>query len=181
MTQRVEAPVAMTLRDGRRVLIRALGEHDRPALMEFGGALPKDDWIYLEDDLRNPEIITRLVNAHAAENWRQVVAVADNGCIVGYSAVRRLSGWSSHVGDIQLIIDPAWRRQGLGTVLARAICDAARALGVAKVIVEIMAEQVGGHAIFERLGFSVEGTFASHARDRHGHCHDLHVLAQQIS
>jgi len=66
-------------------------------------------------------------------------------------------------------------------VLARSICDSARTLGVAKVIVEVMAEQVGGHAIFERLGFAIEGTFSGHARDRYGRCHDLHVLAYHIA
>jgi hypothetical protein len=39
---------------------------------------------------------------------------------------------------------------------------------------------MGGHAIFERLGFAVEARFSAHARDRHGACHDLHVLARHL-
>jgi ribosomal protein S18 acetylase RimI-like enzyme len=181
MVQRAEAPAAKMLRDGRYVVVRPLGEDDGMALLEFGKTLPKDDWLYLEDDLQRPEIITRLVNAHAAENWRQIVAVADDGAIVGYSAVRRLPGWSNHVGDIQLIVSESWRRSGLGTLLADAIFAAARELEVAKVIVEVVERQTGGVAIFERLGFATEGCFSEHARDRFGTRHNLLVLAYHVA
>jgi RimJ/RimL family protein N-acetyltransferase len=167
------------LRNGRQIIIRPLLEDDRAALLAFGAALPEDDRLYLEDDLQSHEIITRLVNAHAAENWRQIVAL-EGDQIVGYGAVRRLPGWSSHVADIQLIISADWRREGLGTVMAEAIFDAARDLGAAKVIVEMVEEQAFGRAIFERLGFRVEGMLSQHVRDRHGQQHNLLVLAYHV-
>ena len=73
MVQRIEAPTAKKLRDGRCVTIRPIAETDGPALLEFGRRLPVDDWQYLEDDLQRPEIINRLVNAFLAENWRQLL------------------------------------------------------------------------------------------------------------
>src|SRR5262245_59004607 len=125
--QDIAAPSAM-LRDGREVTIRPLNEDDRAALLAFGRALPQDDWLYMENDLQNPEIITRLVNASRAENWRQVVAMAGD-TLVAFSAGRRLHGWSSHVADIHLIVSHGWRRQGLGTAMAQAIFASARDLG----------------------------------------------------
>ncbi|KAB8143040.1 GNAT family N-acetyltransferase [Chloroflexia bacterium SDU3-3] len=172
-------PPLTILRQGTEVTIRALGEQDRDAMLQFGAALPTDDVIYFEDDYHSPEIITRLVNASFAENWRQIVALAD-GQIIGYSAVRRLPGWSKHVGDIRLLTRPDWRRRGLGTAMADAIFDAARDLGVDKVIVEMLETQVGGKAIFERLGFRVEGVLSEHALDRQGQRHNLLVLAYHI-
>jgi RimJ/RimL family protein N-acetyltransferase len=151
--QPVETPKTR-LRDGRAVTIRPLDENDYTALLAFGAALPQDDLLYLENDFQNSDIIRRLVNAAAAENWRQVVAVAD-GAIIGYSAVRRLSGWSSHVADIHLTVGKGWRRSGLGTAMAQ--------------------------AIFERLGFRVEGMLSQHARDRHGRQHNLIILAYHVS
>ncbi|GAB4128562.1 MAG: GNAT family N-acetyltransferase [Roseiflexaceae bacterium] len=181
MLQRAVAPINIALRQGGMITIRPLEEADRQPLMEFGRSLPQDDWLYLEDDLRNPDIITRLVNAHQAENWRQIVAVDDDGQIAGYSAVRRLAGWSSHVADIQLIISERYRRHGLGTALARSIFDAARDLGAAKVIVEVLEEQTAGQAIFVRMGFHFEGRFLDHVRDRTGGRHNLVVLAYHVS
>ena len=101
--------------------------------------------------------------------------------IVGYSAVRRLPGWSNHVTDIILLIDAHWRRSGLGTALAQAIFETARDLGVNKVIVEMLEEQQAGRAIFERLGFCVEGQLSVHARDRHGQRRNLLILAYHVS
>jgi RimJ/RimL family protein N-acetyltransferase len=179
-TQSAETPKTV-LRDNRIVTIRPLEEGDYNALLAFGAALPQDDLLYLENDLESPEIIRRLVNASVAENWRQVVAVDEEGNIVGYSAVRRLSGWSNHVADIHLTTSDGWRRNGLGTAMAQAIFDAARDLGVNKVIVEMLERQNAGRAIFERLGFRVEGILSQHARDRHGQRHNLLILAYHVS
>jgi len=180
MTNQLIAAPQTVLRDGRVASVRPLEERDREALLAFGQALPQDDLLYLEDDFQSPEIIVRLVNAHQAENWRQIVALSD-GAIVSYSAVRRLPGWSSHVADIILLVNPAWRRAGLGTAMAQAIFDAARDLGATKVIVEMLEEQKSGQAIFERLGFSVEGKLTDHARDRQGDRHNLLILSYHVS
>ena len=99
--QAVRPPRTRTLRDGRQVTMRPLEESDHEAMIAFGAALPEDDWLYLELDFHNPNTITRLVNAAAAENWRQVVAVAD-GMIVGYSDVRFLPAWKSSGADTHL-------------------------------------------------------------------------------
>src|SRR5262245_41785930 len=91
------------LRDGRAVTIRPLDELDRPALLAFGRALPHNDLLCQADDLSSPEVIARLINARAAENWRQLVALA-GAQIIGYGALRRLPGWSRHVAGISLIV-----------------------------------------------------------------------------
>jgi len=167
------------LRDGREVVVRPLEAGDRLALMAFGRALPHYDLEYIPDDFASVEVIDRLLNMRAADHWRQLVATAGDA-IVGYGAVRRLAGWSSHVGEVRLVISAGWRRNGLGSVLAAAVLDAARELGVAQVVVEMLEEQVAGRAIFDRLGFGVEGTFGNHALDRQGQRHTLMVMAYHV-
>ncbi|HEU5098730.1 MAG TPA: GNAT family N-acetyltransferase [Roseiflexaceae bacterium] len=167
------------LRDGRRVTIRPLDELDHRALLAFGRALPQDDLLYLENDLATPETIGRLINARFAENWRQLVAsIGDQ--IIGYAALRRLPGWSCHVASISLIVSAGWRRYGLGTTLAQQLVDAARELQLNKLVVEMVETQLAGRAIFDRLGFHVEGEFSGHACDRNGQRHTLIVMAQQV-
>lgn len=180
MAEHTRAATTLPLRNGQDATIRLLSEDDRERLTAFGRALSQDDLLYLETDFHSAEIIARLINASFAENWRQIVAEVD-GKIIGYSAVRRLPGWSSHVADIVILVTPAWRRNGLGSGLAQAIFDAARELGATKVIVEMLEEQEGGRGIFERLGFSVEGKLVDHARDRHGVPHNLLILSYFVS
>jgi hypothetical protein len=65
----------VTLHDGRVVAVRSLQPDDKTRLLQFGQGLPQDDWLYLENDLRSPDIVARLANASAAEHWRQMVAI----------------------------------------------------------------------------------------------------------
>lgn len=167
------------LRNGKTAYIRPLEEADRFELLQFGQSLPQDDLLYLEDDFLNPDIITRLINARFASNWRQCVATIDNR-IVGYASVRQLPGWSNHVGRIMLLVGSEWRRCGVGNALAHSIFEAARDLGVSKVVVEMLERQAAGRAIFERLGFSLEGRLLAHARDRAGRDHNLNILAYYV-
>ncbi len=175
-----EVPVtspAIALRDGRAVAIRALAASDNSALQAFGQALPDDEWLYLQHDLRNHESVNRLVGARDAEHWRQIVGVDAEGQVAAYGAVQLLPGRSSHVADIQMIVGGNWRRSGLGTALAHRLVYEARALGATKVIVDMVDTQDAGRSIFERLGFREEGRLISHARGRDGNWYNLLVLA----
>ena len=62
-------------RDGRLITIRLIQSEDKDALLAFGIALPEEDWLYLESDMRSADTVARLANAQGAEHWRQVVAV----------------------------------------------------------------------------------------------------------
>jgi ribosomal protein S18 acetylase RimI-like enzyme len=161
------------------VTVRRLAEDDGDALAAFGAALPADDWLYLDIELQNRHAVDRLISAHAATNWRQVVAVVEDE-IVGYANVRLLPGWQSHVGDAYLVISPSQRRRGLGAFLAQAILEAAAELGVGKLILQMLEEQADGRQIFERLGFRQEGLLINQARDQHGRLHNLLVLAYHL-
>jgi RimJ/RimL family protein N-acetyltransferase len=89
-----------------------------------------------------------------------------------------LPGWSRHVAGINLIVSAGWRRNGLGTALAQALVETGLDLQIDKLIVEIIETKRAGRAIFDRLGFQIEGQFSSHACDRQGRRHTLIVMAR---
>jgi GNAT superfamily N-acetyltransferase len=169
----------VTLRDGRTVVIRPLDAGDRAALTAFGHALPQDDLRYFPDDLQCPEAFARLVKPQVAAPGRQFVAVAGH-MIVGYGALRCLAGCSCDVAEIDLVVSAGWRRSGLGKALAGAILDAARDLELTQVVAEMLVEHVARRAIFERLGFSIEGVLEGLVCDQYGRHYDLLVMAYQI-
>ena len=150
-----------------------------PRWSRGGQDLPQDDWLYLENDLRSPEIVARLANASAAEHWRQMVAI-ENDQIAAYASVRLSSGRTSHVATVQLIIGEGWRRVGLGRAIGAVIFEEAKKLEASKVVVEMLEAQRSGQAIFARLGFRIEGTLINHARDRFGKHHNLVVMATLV-
>jgi L-amino acid N-acyltransferase YncA len=108
---------------------------------------------------------------------RRAIAVGPDGEVAGHVAVVPLHGWSDHVGEVRLIVDPGHRREGLGRLLARrAVLDAV-ACDLRKLVVEVVAEQDGTIAMFEALGFRPEAMLQDHVRDSEGNFHDLILLA----
>ena len=94
--------------------------------------------------------------------------------------MRRLPGWSDHVGEIRLVVHPAHRRAGLGRALARHALVQAVDAGLRKLVVELVADQEHAIAMFTALGFTGEALLRDHIRDRDGRLRDLVVLAHYV-
>ncbi len=146
-----------------------------PALRAFLAALPDEDVTLVKEDVRDPAVADAWAAGRGAGRWW--VATGEDGAVLGLVGVRPLVGWSSHVGELRLVVDPARRRQGLGRALARHALREALEAGLAKVVVEVVAEQEGAARMFGELGFRGEALLRDHIRDRDGELRDLLVLA----
>ncbi|TSD99194.1 GNAT family N-acetyltransferase [Skermania sp. ID1734] len=144
------------------------------ALTGFFGSLSERDLTFVREDLSD----TAAVSALAGDPLRWVDI--DDERVDGYVAVERLPGWSSHVGELRLVVDPARRGSGLGRGLAQHALTEAFKTGIRKVVVELAVDQEGAVAMFSRLGFTGEALLRDHIRDRDGHLHDLLVLAHNV-
>jgi ribosomal protein S18 acetylase RimI-like enzyme len=157
--------------------IDALQPAHLPALRAFLDALPERDLTFIKEDVRTPAVAEAWArDAGPARRW---VAVDDDGAVRALLSVVPLVGWSSHVGDLRLVVDPGARGQGLGRELARHALREALGMGLQKVVVEVVAEQEGAVAMFSDLGFRGEALLTCHIRDRSGQLRDLLVLAHE--
>jgi ribosomal protein S18 acetylase RimI-like enzyme len=155
--------------------IRPLERGDREALERFIERVPDADRTFFKEDVETPEVIA----AWTHPGPTRAVAVA-NGEVVGYVAVVPLHGWSDHVGEVRVIVDPSHRGRGIGRALARRAVLDAFALDLRKVVVEVVADQAPTVAMFRALGFDPEALLTDHVRDRSGALRDLMILAQQV-
>ncbi len=117
-----------------------------------------------------------MVDAWLAPGPTHTVAIED-GQVVGWVTVAPLHGWSSHVGEVRLIVDPSYRGRGIGGTLARHAVVEALELGLTKLVVEVIAVQEPTIAMFRSLGFDPEALLTDHVRDRAGELRDLMVLS----
>ncbi len=97
--------------------------------------------------------------------------------VIGYAAVVAGIGWSSHVGELRLVVDPTQRRRGVGHALAKAALAAALEAELSKVVVEAISTQDATISLFAQLGFVPEALLQGHVRDATGEFQDLMVLA----
>ena len=160
------------------VQIRPIAAADTKRVAAFFARMPEGDRTFAKEDV---------LDAATVEGWTtgttrgaRYVAVEIDGSVGGYVAVLPGVGWSSHVGELRLVVDPQRRGQGLGRQLARQALLVALDLGLSKVFVEVIADQEATIEMFSKIGFEVEGLLRDHVRDRAGHVHDLIVLAHAV-
>ena len=147
------------------------------ALVRFFADLPEGDRTFIREDVTDPDVVRGwAVGAAGVDRW---VAVDDDR-VLGYVAVLRLPGWSDHVGEVRLVVAPDARGSGLGRDLARHAVVRALEAGLAKLVVEVVADQAPALALFTALGFTGEALLVDHIRDRDGQLRDLMVLAHHV-
>jgi L-amino acid N-acyltransferase YncA len=157
-------------------VIRPPTAEDLDALVEFFARVPEGERTFFKEQVLDRETVQRWLGD---DRGRRGVAV-DDGQVVGYVAVVRLNGWSDHVGELRLVVDPGHRGRGLGRALARWALAQALDCGLSKLYVEVVAEQEGAVGMFEALGFRAEGLLRDHVRDPDGAFHDLILLAHPV-
>lgn len=157
--------------------IRPVESQDGPALRVFLDRIPEGDRTFFKQDVADPGLVEAWLRPGGA---RRAVAT-EGGAVIGFTAVIPLHGWSAHVGELLLIVDPDRRGRGVGQALARQAVIQALDLGLAKVVVEVVADQESRIAMFRSLGFDPEALLRGHIRDRHGNAHDLIVLGHHVA
>lgn len=162
--RRLDVEVAVARRD------------DVDDLRAFFERVPEGDRTYFREDVLAPGVIERWLDD---PDQHRLLARVD-GAVVGHAGVIRGVGWSRHVGELRLVVDPELRGRGIGRLLAQRAVIEAIELGLTKLVVEVAAEQQPTVAMFTRLGFEAEGLLRDHIRDREGNAHDLIVLAHFV-
>ena len=171
-------PKRVDLRQGRSVELRLMTGADAGVLHDFFCGIPAEDLLFLRRDV---------TDARVTEQWAERVArgaivtvlAFEGGKPVGEASLHMSSTpWSKHVGEVRVVVDRSMRQTGIGTRLTSEIFLVALQRGIAKIVAEMTIEQKAAIAVFQKLGFHVEGLLRNHVRDRAGATHDLVLMGQ---
>ena len=155
--------------------IRQLEQRDREDVKRFIARVPEGDRTFFKENVDDPEVLEAWVRPGSD----RAIAIDDER-VLGYVAVVPLQGWSSHVGEVRVIVDPDARGRGIGRALARHAVLEALNLGLTKMVVEVVADQEATITMFRSLGFDPEALLADHVRDQAGDLRDLMILAHSV-
>ena len=161
--------------------IRRFEPGDAAPMLAFAEGLPEHDLLFLGRDLRHRRVIDAWIAA-IGEGWIDSLVAEDDHGFVGTAAlVRDPLGWSTHVGEVRLLVSPARRGAGLGRDLLEGIYAIARDRGLAKLTAQMTPDQIGSVMLFESLGFRAEALLRDHVRDRAGETYDLAILSHDVA
>ena len=173
-------PRTVIVKDEREVEIWPMTADDAPALLEFYRSLPPEDLLYLREDVTKPESMTRWVESIESEQGWHLLAGYEGRIIADGELDHQFYGWSRHVGEMLILVDPAFRGSGLSMVIAQEVLAQATDEGLHKVMVQMMVGQHPALHLCERLGFCHEAILKEHVQDQHGQLRDLIIMAYFI-
>ena len=163
-----------------QVEIARMASTDRDALVSLVATLPAQDLLFLRRDIGHPKVVDAWMRSLDAGELTSLVA-RDGGAMVGCTAIvtDELS-WSRHVGELRVLVGPAWRGKGLGRVLIQECFAQALELGLKKLVAQMTTDQRSAIAVFEELGFRAEALLHKHVAGRDGQLHDLVLLSHDV-
>jgi putative acetyltransferase len=111
----------------------------------------------------------------------QIVALLD-GQVVGWCDVLPTFGQArAHVGMLGIGLVPAARHRGIGAKLMQAAMSAAWSKGFTRIELSVRADNTNARALYERLGFQVEGLMRRAFRidGEYIDCHSMALLREE--
>lgn len=173
-------PKKERLKNGNEVLLRPMHKEDYQALHNFFSSLPLEDRLFLKEDVGNPEVINTWIKN--LDYSRIIPILAEiNGIIIGDATLHlRQFGWSRHAGEIRVVTDAKFRRQGLGLLLTREIFLLAVRLKLEKIVAEMTDTQGSAINIFKTLGFKQEAVLKDYVMDLTGKKHNLVIMTHDV-
>ncbi|MDQ4077166.1 MAG: GNAT family N-acetyltransferase [Chloroflexota bacterium] len=149
-------PRDVTLRDGRSVTLRPMGEDDTEKLIRLFRDVSEDELRSMRDDVTDPEVIRRWTNNIDFERVLPIFAEHEEQIIGEVSLHRRPNMPHANIGEMRIYVRNDFRRQGLGGQLIDDIVELARDLGLEQLVVELHLNNAPMISAFERRGFERE-------------------------
>jgi ribosomal protein S18 acetylase RimI-like enzyme len=157
--------------------IRPVDSGDRAALVEFANRVPEGDKSFGDRNLLSQIAVASWTQAVPE---RRLIAVDDDGTVAGIVTVVPGVGWTKHVGDLRVVVLPEYRGQGIGRRLALGGQELAASMGLTKLMIEIMATNTTGLAMFRAFGFAEEACLGGHVLDDRNERQDLLLLTRWL-
>jgi L-amino acid N-acyltransferase YncA len=174
-------PKTIVLKDGTRVVLKAMTHKDRDALHRFFASIPDEDRKFLKQDVSKREVVESWIKDINYGRVFPLLAEVDGTIVADATLHRRGSGWLRHVGEVRIVVDPAYRRKGLGSHLLEELILLAADSGLEKLVAELVAEEKAAIRAFQRFNFDQVAVIPSIVKDQDGRSRDLVVMVLDVS
>jgi len=169
-----------SLRDGVRVLLRALEKSDKDLLQAMFARVSNEDLRYMRANVKDPAVVQKMIDELDYSRVIPLVAVV-NGNIVGDATLHRGQGPYRHTGELRIFLAEHYRQRGLGTTMLKSLIDIANKLDMHLLTAEIVAEKISVIRAFQGLGFQLQTTFPGYFMTPDGETLDVALLVLSLA
>ncbi|HXX79986.1 MAG TPA: GNAT family protein [Thermodesulfovibrionales bacterium] len=177
---REEYPKKVTLKDGTALTLRPMTRDDEHGIYMFFSSLPEETRRYLRNDVTNRKIIARWMRDLDYEKTLPIVAEYEGRVVASSTLHRQTFGWGRHVGEVRIVIDPAFQGRGLGGLLLDEISRIGAHSGLKKLVARIVTKRDDVINAFEKSGFSHIGVLKRYVKDMNHNYADIAILVKEL-
>ncbi|MFN8559757.1 MAG: GNAT family N-acetyltransferase [Dehalococcoidia bacterium] len=175
-------PKRVTLDDGATIEVRPLQPADQAALLAFFRGIPAEDRWWLREDVGDPAVIRRWITDLDYDRVLPLLAVAGGAIVADATLHRRGFGARHHIGEIRVVVAPAYRGRGLAYALLVELTELAAAAGLRRLEAEIVGRaQSGALEATEQIGFEQVAVIPNHLVDPQGGLRDVLYLVYEVA
>ncbi|MFN3821445.1 MAG: GNAT family N-acetyltransferase, partial [bacterium] len=173
-------PLKLPCRGNINLIIRPLEEEDIGEVVRFMRSLPEEERVYFWDDPTQPEVIRRWIRESQEGNGVALIGSVGEKIITLWTLSHDRHSWTRHIGYLWGIVDPAYRRQGVATVMVRELLNLATHLDIERVALELIRPQKGQIGHFTHLGFEMIAVLRDWVKDPNGQYHDMIIISMEV-
>lgn len=148
----------IVLKDGTKVLLRALTQDDQDDLIKMFSNAHERDVRFLRDDVKDRAVIETWIEELDFSKVLPLLAIVQNQ-LIGLASLHFRTGPERHIGEVRIFLTRDYRRRSLGTRMLQTLIDLARRYGLFLVEAEVVASHIKVVKAFENLGFKKCCTF----------------------
>jgi len=160
--------------------VRPMESADEEGLVEFFKRMPVDDRQLLKDDVTKSSVIRGWIQNLDYTNILPLLVFKDRRVVADATLHRDKRGWSRHVAEVRVSLDPEFRGRGLARMLLQEFIDLGPELNVAILTASVLDVQREAREMVESLGFLRIASLPQHAIDLAGVVHDVLVYSQTL-
>lgn len=155
--------------------IRRITADDADGVLGFMSDLPEGDQTFVKEPATPERVRKWSTDEHTLR-----YGMFEDRVLKAMFSITPGVGWSSHVGELRLVVGAPFRGQGLGREMSRHGLAEALALGLQKIMIEVVADKQGDIEMFTSIGFRPEALLQDQIRDQDGRLHDLVLLSHDV-
>jgi L-amino acid N-acyltransferase YncA len=175
-------PAVYLTEDSQQITIRPMVPGDEQGLLDFFRRIPPEDRFYLKEDVTFPQVIKRWAESLDYSRALPLLAVMDDKIVGDGTLHHRRAGARRHIGEVRVVVDPAYRHRAVGRGLLHKLIDIARDKGLEKLMFEVVADaQEAAKHTAQMQGFVPIAALPGHVKDFHGGRHDLIIMELRIT
>jgi RimJ/RimL family protein N-acetyltransferase len=162
------------------LVVRPMKSSDEQPLVDFFARMPVDERQLFKDDVTSSSVIRGWIRNLDYSNILPLLVFEGHRVVADATLHRDRRGWSRHVAEVRISLDPDFRGRGLARLLMQEFVEIGASLKVAILNASVLDVQRDARELIESVGFLHMATFPQHAIDLAGEVHDVLVYSYTL-